>query len=448
MTLIVSMLATSCTSELVTNFDEPQVADDIPETYKVSIDEAKETLNNFFASLADNAQSYSGDNNSQINWNRKIKNVEAIGVNNEVKTYASDNGIDVSIDTFMYAINFENDEGFALMASDKRTDPIIAIIDDGSFSMSDIDNIDNPGFFICMENAIVKQLNDIQEYSETKDVNPQTYVSGTITKQVYPRLSVKWNQDYPYNKYCPSVAGIKTGNGKGYTGCTIVAVAQILSYFRPLNHDMWIYNNFTPGFTILHWDKIIADSKVHNNKKTFGTLTDVYPEFEQSTNEVARLMRSLGQSLKADYKSSGTAAYLDDAAKLISKALLLSATSPCNYDGGKIVRAIEEGKLVMVTAYATKVTKFLSSNSYSDGHTWVIDGYIESKINGKLAPPFVHCNFGWGGTCDGYYVDGSFDTGVGSVDRSIDDNLNGSSKTRPEKLKFQYLREVSFVGKR
>lgn len=61
------------------------------------------------------------------------------------------------------------------------------------------------------------------------------------------------------------------------------------------------------------------------------------------------------------------------------------------------------------------------------GHGWVIDGckifqvehwirynytsapaeeYIEHTDNYNL----LHCNYGWGGTCDGYYTSGIFDT--------------------------------------
>ena len=41
-----------------------------------------------------------------------------------------------ALDTLMYVVNFENEEGFALMAADERTSPIFAIIDEGSFSLS------------------------------------------------------------------------------------------------------------------------------------------------------------------------------------------------------------------------------------------------------------------------------------------------------------------------
>ena len=47
-----------------------------------------------------------------------------------------------------------------------------------------------------------------------------------------------------------------------------------------------------------------------------------------------------------------------------------------------------------------------------NGHAWVVDGYknftctVKNKKTGKesrITDDFVHCNMGWGGTCNGYY---------------------------------------------
>jgi hypothetical protein len=59
-----------------------------------------------------------------------------------------------------------------------------------------------------------------------------------------------------------------------------------------------------------------------------------------------------------------------------------------------------------------------------DSHAWIIDGYkikVRQKItrqyrNGNLISTstepetcrMVHCDFGWGGRCNGYYIDSVF----------------------------------------
>ena len=80
-----------------------------------------------------------------------------------------------------------------------------------------------------------------------------------------------------------------------------------------------------------------------------------------------------------------------------------------------------------------------------EGHTWLIDGcetitidvwvreyifpvpivgdpyneYIQDTINRNL----LHCNYGWGGSCDGYYTSGIFDTRDYLPDYLIDESV-------------------------
>ncbi len=61
-----------------------------------------------------------------------------------------------------------------------------------------------------------------------------------------------------------------------------------------------------------------------------------------------------------------------------------------------------------------------SSEDYS-GHAWVIDGYLHKYYyNQENNQPthldheliFLHCNYGWGGECDGYYQEGVFNLNI------------------------------------
>lgn len=46
----------------------------------------------------------------------------------------------------MYVVNFSNDNGFVLVAADKRTEPIFAIIDEGNFNFELLSEEDNDMF--------------------------------------------------------------------------------------------------------------------------------------------------------------------------------------------------------------------------------------------------------------------------------------------------------------
>ena len=66
---------------------------------------------------------------------------------------------------------------------------------------------------------------------------------------------------------------------------------------------------------------------------------------------------------------------------------------------------------------------FISGYSTEAGHAWVLDGILqqhrdklavrttgEKTVVNRELRYFLHCNYGWGGSKDGYYFDGIFDT--------------------------------------
>lgn len=73
---------------------------------------------------------------------------------------------------------------------------------------------------------------------------------------------------------------------------------------------------------------------------------------------------------------------------------------------------------------------YSTTTNYSSGHYWIVDGYANlactatnttSGDTTTLTADYVHCNLGWGGFCNGYYISGVFDTNhvpVSTVSRS------------------------------
>lgn len=60
--------------------------------------------------------------------------------------------------------------------------------------------------------------------------------------------------------------------------------------------------------------------------------------------------------------------------------------------------------------------------SYSGGHAFIVDGYCNlscvatkgtNTIN--ITTDFIHCNTGWGGVGNGYYISGVFNMGAGAL---------------------------------
>lgn len=396
--LFTATVLLSCTEEAIVSevpkTDSEHV--DLSENdYKVSIEEAEEYLTGFLKHL-DDPLTYGS------NGGRKIKNVEAIRSNRQIQTYASENDLHVDLDTLMYAINFENGQGFALMAADRRTTPIYAIIDEGEYNYDEA--IKNPGFAMFMQNAIVKELEDIKNYENMNKTSLTTYsnVGNTgriddwkISQKYGPYISVQWGQGSPYDKYCP-----------GVTGCGITATAQILSYLKP---NLTIsYNNSYP--IKLNWPLLTKKRQLLVNEEGDEAI---------AVEQVAILMRYLGLTLDAHYWSGGTWIKPNKGVDFL-KRLGYQTTSLSKYNFNTIKKTIEDKGVVYIVGFSDKVRiLFWKITDITKGHIWVIDGYVTGKpcYYNRSDPPryyygstttLIHCNWGWKGKYNGYFEDDVF----------------------------------------
>jgi hypothetical protein len=55
---------------------------------------------------------------------------------------------------------------------------------------------------------------------------------SNIRETISPLLSCQWNQDLPYNKYCPVVKYANKGLNPAATGCVATALSQIMYYHK------------------------------------------------------------------------------------------------------------------------------------------------------------------------------------------------------------------------
>jgi len=90
-----------------------------------------------------------------------------------------------------------------------------------------------------------------------------------------------------------------------------------------------------------------------------------------------------------------------------------------SYSYSGVTSSIDKKKPVMAGGYTDETTILFIFKKHSGGHYWVIDGYFQREIKNKAtgeikkdpsAPRYVHCNMGWGGTANGWYIDGVFNT--------------------------------------
>lgn len=244
-----------------------------------------------------------------------------------------------------------------------------------------------------------------------------SYSNWIVAKQVNPILSKysSWHQWSPFNDLNPRkrkfafVGPIR----KALAGCFPLAISKIMTHFR--RPASITYNGYT-----VDWAEL---------QKTYNSAV--------GKNSAAALLKLISSGCNSLYFYGGTFTFPGEATSFMRFAGYNNAKS-VNYSFGEVTKMTNDGKPLII--YSIPGINIFKS------HAWNIDGYkikertktTREYINGKLNKTtnttektnMVHCDFGWSGKCNGYYVSGVFklnDPGI-EYDRSWDtgksDNYN------------------------
>lgn len=400
---------TSCTTH---DLVEPiATTENVENTFKVTPKQAESNVLEFIKGVSNSDKS-----NTRSFAGITIKNTFPLRSNDGLGTRAEES----PIDTLMYFVNFDNNAGFAIAAADNRTEPILAIIDEGNYSKEDLLKEDNLGFLSFLEGAITTELEDIKNYNPEKETTRATEKGWIISDLYAPFLKTQWWQTGEFGTYCSN----------GVAGCGAVAVAQIMSHYQNIRYVQWNESGRLMTANI-NWDRIINDSKNNN-----GWLTYKAPE---SSDEVARLLRYLGNQMGAIYhvdrnNSSNNQTSVSEEAPVscMNRFCGLSASPLKGYDEGAIISAIKQNKPVFASGYCYRKYTWFVTTGYDGGHAWIYDGYITAYKNGQRRN-LIHCNWGWAfGNKNGYYVSNAFTANLGA-------EIKDSEVTRATSGEFQNL---------
>ncbi len=351
--------------------------------FKVSPEEALNTLKYFIAN----------EESTRSIKDISIQSIEAFVENNTDVTRNNVNNKAV-LDTLMYIINFSNGNGFALMASDKRTEPIYALVDEGNFNQKDMDEIskENPPFNMFLE--MTKEYIKYCTKSRTR-IGDETEIgqgdgSWVLDRYTPAKVSFKWNQSYPYNQYTPLKNGQHT-----LTGCVATALGMATAYF----HSTFTINGYTLD---------LSGSDMNTTSQLVGN--------SEKANIVARLLSEIGVNIVTNYGINASSASIANAESYLrTQADIKFVTGFRKYETGlsaeNLFTCLRSRKGVAVF-YGAKADN-------SSAHMWIVDGIknyktTEHDFTKKLN--LYHCNWGWGGSKDGYYLETIYSIGTTSFD--------------------------------
>lgn len=233
-----------------------------------------------------------------------------------------------------------------------------------------------------MELGSNMKLAGIAEHkNKTENATPTGLTTG-----VTPLTSSKWDQRCYYNDSCPADSTAPAYFcARAPAGCVATTLAQIMKYHK--------------------WPLQGTGSKSYYNIK-YGTLSANFaattyniatmPDALYNNNpDVARLLWHAGVASQMNYGPFASGTGITDALTALtsyfgykSTAQIVTKNSHTDLQWKNMMRSeIDNGRPVFYSGV---------DQSTNSGHAWVLDGYSGTD--------YFHCNWGWSGIADGYFM--------------------------------------------
>ena len=308
------------------------------------------------------------------------------------------------IPLYEVSLNEGDDAGYAIVSGDERVPGVIAYVEHGSLN----DTLTNKGADSLRASAKAKISAKIGTSSFTfegvkdrievqKGITRSVATSdpqGTLLKQVTPLITTKWNQCAPYNNLMDETTASEMQNwpyyGKNAVGCTAVAIAQIVAFYECLS---------TVNGVSLNWSALKASSQISN----YGN--------ESLKTQISNLFYHVAHGIQTTWNNGVGGAKISNASSYLSRLGITfdSGRKWAGYsmDAGRIIESLDKLYTVIITGAYEAGTR---SSSVGGRHCWILDGYqirrrtTTTRIIVKQNDTYIHANFGWSGSEDGYYM--------------------------------------------
>ncbi len=186
-----------------------------------------------------------------------------------------------------YVVNFDNEEGFAIVAANDSIDPIIAVTEQGCYYPGEPTEI--AGFNDFM-NGVESYLSSPASTDDFIPLKPYCYMD-TVTYKV-KRSTASWGQEGIEGVYCPNKI----------VGCGPTAAAIALAYCN-YPESMTFTAPEIRGITVdFEWFKM----GTHWNKRHNGEESRPCYQSDDIHNMIGYLTREIGYRCFADYRYDGT----------------------------------------------------------------------------------------------------------------------------------------------
>ncbi|HEX7413785.1 MAG TPA: C10 family peptidase [Bacteroidia bacterium] len=303
-----------------------------------------------------------------------------------------------------YAFNINSNDGFVIIAAEDAAHPIIGYSTSNHFVIPQSSENTNIGYWLraCSTGInTMRAKNKIAnaeaalEWEKYISNKPNLYTAARLTGNastassnpvVAPLCQTIWNQSPIYNALCPG-----TGTNQAVTGCVATAMAQIMRY--------WSYPSQGSG------------SSSYNAGGSYGTLSANYGtttynwanmpfNTTTSNHDVALINYHCGVSVDMSYSPTGSGAYVitaDDPICAQNSYVTYFKYNPSTIQGLRRGGHTESAWLTLIESDLNigRPVQYVGDDPAEGGHTWVCDGYDQNN--------YLHMNWGWGGSSDGFF---------------------------------------------
>lgn len=378
---------------------------------------------------------------------RKVKSVDVLTKSKTNSRISRTSLQDEQEAPLAYVVNYENNEGFAILAADTKLPPVISIGDEGNFNTEGF--IEFTGNGGNTRSGADSELNPAQEIQYALvnnslllppilppaiDDNTANCVDTTIVIKCFPLVRTKWGQTLPYNYYAP--LDPEDEDKISYAGCGPVAAAQVLAALS--FHRNWRPTTQLSDEYHVNWYTI--------NRMIFNGVTS-FQDDDNSADAlaVASLIRAFGEAAESSYKyHGGTSTYVSKMNSAFER-LGLTNVDYIEVDTNASTVRDEIFNMVLNNNYPV-IVRADNSNNVKDKHFFVLDGWLRLEYsivtselidlgghdtfvridNTQCSFDLAHINLGWDGFCDGYYLPDAFDLTERKYQDYAEPNESGS----------------------
>lgn len=289
-----------------------------------------------------------------------------------------------------YVFNSEN--GFVIVSANDNTTPILAYSNEGRFE-EEIIPVQMQAYLntyvnqiqYIIDNHIVADENTMRQWEMVQAIGRLNDHKGITV--VDPLLTSRWNQNYPYNRFCPDAPG---GPGNhAYAGCVAVAMGQIMRFWGWPENGQGAHGNVNFGNTTYQWSEML--DAIPNDPD----ISEVRP--------IATLLWHCGVAVDMQYSASGSGADVNDVPDAMVSYFkyaddMVHEYKECQGDVyytdaqwiEKIKTELDNNRPILYGA---------ADDNIGMGHAFVCDGYDANDM--------LHFNWGWSGAGNAFFALGA-----------------------------------------